>query len=172
MGRLWPWLRGAEAGVAGRRAESSRSTSASTLAHVVPISPGAALQAYVDASTRSSRVTGLGVVIRDAQQQLIGWHARTARGMTNNEGEYEALIFALEVLMPVAPATLTVYSDSRIMIDQMNGAARVHSPGLRVQHRRATALLKRLPRVVLAYVPREWNVLADAMAEDAVLRGT
>jgi len=117
-------------------------------------------------------VTGLGVVIRDAQQQLIGWHARTARGMTNNEGEYEALIFALEVLIPVAPATLTVYSDSRIMIDQMNGAARVHSPGLRVQHRRATALLKRLPRVVLAYVPREWNVLADAMAEDAVLRGT
>ena len=167
MDRLWPWRRGGEALTRG--ADSSTST----LAYAMAIPHGVALlQVYVDASTRHPRVTGLGVVIRDAQQRLIGWHARTARGMTNNEGEYEAMIFALEVLMPVAPAALTVYSDSRIMIDQMNGAARVHSPGLRAQHRRATALLKRLPRVVLAYVPREWNVLADAMAEDAVLRGT
>jgi ribonuclease HI len=130
----------------------------------------AELRVFVDASTRRPNLTGLGLVIRDAGDALIGWHAGTARGMTNNEAEYEALIFGLKTVLRYAPQRLHLFADSQVVVDQMNGASQVHSKKLLAQYRRARQLAGQFAALSLVHIPREQNVLADAMAEDAVLR--
>ena len=128
------------------------------------------LRIYVDASTRRRDVTGLGLVIRDATDALIGWHACTTRGMTNNEAEYEALLFGLRTVLPYRPQHLLVHADSQVVIDQMNGASAVRSQKLAPRYRQARQMVQQFAIVRLRHIPREWNVLADAMAEDAVIR--
>lgn len=46
--------------------------------------------------------------------------------MTCNEAEYAALIFALEQARTFAPQEVRVFSDSKLVIEQMRGWIRVH----------------------------------------------
>ena len=63
-----------------------------------------------------------------------------------------------------------MFADSQVVVDQMNGASRVHSHKLMAQYRRSRQLAGQFAVLSFEHIPREWNVLADAMAEDAVLR--
>ena len=122
---------------------------------------------YADASVQPE-ATGLGAVIRDEQGNLIGWHNQAARAMTCNEAEYAALIFALEEALALAPKEVRVFSDSRLVVEQMRGWIRVHSDNLRPLHRRARQLAGQFERISFTHIPRERNQLADAIADDAI----
>jgi ribonuclease HI len=125
---------------------------------------------FCDASTLPRR-TGLGAVFRQGRGQLVRWRSAVLPPMTNNEAEYEAVIFGLRQALQfdVAPTQLIVFSDSRVVIDQMTGAIAVRHPALQARHTRACALARQLPAVAFAHIPRELNGLADALAEDAAL---
>ncbi len=122
---------------------------------------------YADASVQPT-ATGLGLAIKDEHGNLIAWKNKTVPAMTCNEAEYAALIFALEQALPYAPQEVRVFSDSRLVIEQMRGWIRVRSEPLRRLHRRARALVERFERVTFTHISRERNQLADAMAEEAV----
>jgi len=125
------------------------------------------LQVYADASVQPN-ATGLGVAIKDERGNLIAWKNKTAPAMTCNEAEYAALIFALEQALSYAPKELRVFSDSRLIIEQMRGWIRVRSAGLRPLHRQARNLVERFERVTFTHIPRGRNQLADAIADEAV----
>ena len=125
------------------------------------------LQVYADASVQPN-ATGLGVAIKDERGNLIAWKNKTAPAMTCNEAEYAALIFALEQALSYAPKELRVFSDSRLIIEQMRGWIRVRSAGLHPLHRRARDLVERFERVTFTHIPRGRNQLADAIADEAV----
>jgi len=61
-----------------------------------------------------------------------------------------------------------VFSDSKLVIEQMRGYYRVNHDSLRVLHRRAQDLRDGFERVTFHHISRERNQLADAMAEEAV----
>jgi ribonuclease HI len=88
--------------------------------------------------------------------------------MTSNEAEYHALIFALEQAQSFAPRELQIFSDSKLVVEQMRGLYRVHHDRLRALHRRASALVDQFERVTITHISRERNQLADAIADDAV----
>ena len=122
---------------------------------------------YADASVQPE-ATGLGVAIRDERGQLIAWRNKAAQAMTCNEAEYAALIFAMEQALTFAPQEARVFSDSRVVVEQMRGWMRVHSDHLRPLHRQARQLAERFERISFTHIPRERNQLADAIADDAI----
>ena len=82
---------------------------------------------------------------------------------TNNVAEYSALVAALERAAELGVRTLTVFSDSELMVKQMNGEYRVKNADLHELYKEAVELRKRFDSVVLTHVRREQNKRADEL---------
>ena len=82
------------------------------------------------------RAAGVGVVIRDEQNEIIGLVKRGLPPMTNNEAEYAALTLALEAVKPLQPQALKIYMDSEVVVGQMRGRFTVNSAALKRWHTR------------------------------------
>ncbi|RLC71521.1 MAG: hypothetical protein DRI52_05070 [Chloroflexi bacterium] len=129
---------------------------------------GRKLIVYTDGAIRE-RATGLGVVIRDGQGQVLAWRSkRLPRAMTCNEAEYEALILGLEVVHTFRPREVCFRLDSLVVVNQMRGVFAVRDAALRQLNARARKLVAHLPKVVFSHVGRRHNRLADALAQEAV----
>ena len=90
---------------------------------------------------------------------------------TNNVAEYRALLMALEETTRCAPScTLTVYSDSELLVRQLNGQYKVKAGHLRPLHLEASRLLSAFPSVRVIHVGREENRIADHLANVAIDR--
>jgi ribonuclease HI len=138
-----------------------------TLKRLLGTSQEGAIRIYTDGAIRPSvGLSGLGVIILDRQGNVLTWITGRAGRLTNNEAEYEAVILALEHLVRLQPSKATIFSDSLVVIDQVQGRAATHAPGLRQQLARVRALMGRLPPVSFQHVPRKRNRLADALAND------
>jgi len=74
---------------------------------------------------------------------------------TNNEAEYRGLIAGLSAAGRYRCRHLVLFSDSELMIRQMQGRYRVTSPRLRPLHGQARALLSLFTDVTFRAVPRE-----------------
>jgi ribonuclease H / adenosylcobalamin/alpha-ribazole phosphatase len=107
------------------------------------------------------------VVEDDKGLRLRGLHRYIGKA-TNNEAEYHALIEGLKAASEWKPDRLEVYLDSKLVVEQINGAYRVKKPELLPLHRRARELLGGFGEVVVAHVERERNRGADALANRAL----
>lgn len=87
---------------------------------------------------------------------------------TNNVAEYTALVRALEVAADQGIRVLQVFSDSELLVKQMNGEYRVKSPELQELYREASALRKEFDRVTLTHVRRADNARADFLCNEAL----
>jgi ribonuclease HI len=65
------------------------------------------------------------------------------------------------------PRELKLYSDSQVMVHQMQGIASAHAPALRQAQMRMRGLVVQFEKVTFHHIPREKNRLADALANDA-----
>jgi ribonuclease HI len=87
---------------------------------------------------------------------------------TNNVAEYTALLRALEAARDLGLARLDVYSDSELLVKQMNGDYSVKNPDLRELYDDARALLRHFQAVMLTHVRREHNRRADQLCNEAL----
>ena len=130
-------------------------------------------QIYTDGAIRPKQgKSGLAAIIRDEKGEVRYLWRAWAGKLTCNEAEYAAAIFAFENLLKLSafrrPASLIVYSDSRVMVDQMSGLATARAEGLRLARNRLRHLIANFNSVSFQYIPREQNRLADALAFEAV----
>jgi ribonuclease HI len=124
---------------------------------------------YTDGAIRSKTgASGLAAIVRDERGQIQHWWSRRNGRMTCNEAEYAAVILALECLHSIRPKEIHIYSDSQVVVHQMQGIASAHAPALRRAQIRARELVAQYERVIFHHIPREHNRLADALANDAV----
>lgn len=86
---------------------------------------------------------------------------------TNNEAEYEALILALRRALQDDYTKLTVFSDSKLMVNQMKGNFRVESPLLLPLYEEAYTLACQLD-FEINWIPREKNKEADAVCNQVL----
>jgi ribonuclease HI len=114
------------------------------------------------------RGTGLGVVVRDGQGEIIALMKRSMPPMTNNEAEYAALVLGLESAWRFRPRALKVHMDSEVVVGQMQGVFAVHSPALKRWHAQACRLARRFREITYQDIPRDANRLADALAFEAL----
>lgn len=114
-------------------------------------------------------VAGLGIVVRRVSGAPVRCHTARAAATTNNEAEYQALIAGLELLLACFPgARCCVLTDSQIVVEQLAGRSAVRAPQLVPLHARATELLARCHQPTLHLIGRELNLLADALAWEAL----
>ena len=109
----------------------------------------------------------------------IGWVLVTGDGVvtegserigkaTNNQAEYEALIWALEAAADLGYDEVAVRGDSELIVRQVRGEWNANDPTLREKRVRVRELLERFDEWSLEHVPREINSRADELANEAL----
>lgn len=125
--------------------------------------------ANIDGAARNNPgPAAYGVIMRNADGQVVFQVGKYLGRATNNVAEYFALITALDYAQQNGIASLRVRSDSELLVRQMQGAYKVKSASLRPLHERARKLSKSLASFVIEHVPREQNREADALANAAL----
>lgn len=114
-------------------------------------------------------ISGAGAVVIDATSgQILKEISEQVGIATNNVAEYKALTFALEAAYEIDPAAeIIVRMDSKLVVEQMSGRWKIKHPdmlslGARVQKLIAGKVVE------FVWIPREQNVLADALANKAM----
>jgi len=85
----------------------------------------------------------------------------------NNVAEYAALLEALQRALELNATSLSVYSDSELVVKQMTGEYSCRSPRLYSLHWMCRKLSRTL-KFCISYIPREQNQEANRLANHAV----
>lgn len=126
------------------------------------------IRIYVDGAVAGGERTGIAAVARTADGEFLGWASRCVERMTNNEAEYRAALLGLELASSLGLADVTIYSDSEVVVRQMQGRSRVNSAGLKSLHVATCRAVLEFARVTFRHIGRDDNRLADALATDAL----
>ncbi|HZD30386.1 MAG TPA: ribonuclease HI family protein [Candidatus Angelobacter sp.] len=124
------------------------------------------LVAYVDGGSHGSPgPSGIGVVIEHPTGERL--HIARAIGrQDNNVAEYVALLEALQHAIAANAGALHVFSDSEIVVKQMNGQYVCRSPRLYSLNWTCRKLARSL-LFSIAYIRREENLEANDLANRA-----
>ncbi|MCE9568328.1 MAG: ribonuclease HI family protein [Planctomycetes bacterium] len=87
---------------------------------------------------------------------------------TNNVAEYTALVQGLELAAELGVKKLSVFSDSELMVKQMNGEYKVKHPDMLPLYQEAKQLLVAFEKFTITHVRREQNKRADEIGNDAL----
>jgi len=131
--------------------------------------PGQRLILRTDGASRGNpgqAAAGIVIEREDGTQLAVG--KRYLGVLTNNQAEYRALILGLETVAAYAPAVVTVYMDSELVVRQMTGRYKVNPGPLLELHHEARALVAALPKVTFNHVLRGGNAAADRLANAAI----
>lgn len=109
---------------------------------------------------------GIGARLAGPDGELVELSQPAGWG-NSSEAEYRALILVLETALAHGAGPLTVYGDSRVVVDDVNGSVEDSALVLRPLRARVHALLAQLPAVTLRWVPRHKNLEADALSQRA-----
>ncbi len=108
-------------------------------------------------------------VIREAPSREEAMGVFLGNGLTNNEAEYWAVIYALVEALHRGYRPVEIRSDSRLVVQQLLGAWKVKEDRLKPLHRLARLLMERT-RARIRWIPREEN-LANHLAQRLARRG-
>lgn len=110
---------------------------------------------------------GIGAVLigPDALRREI---SRPAGFGNSSEAEYAALLALLHEAVAAGAHELTIYGDSRVVIDDVTGCDANAAPTLTALRSNACDLITRLGGVTLRWLPRHKNADADALSQRAI----
>jgi len=127
-------------------------------------SPRMAIQIFVDGAARGNPgPAGIGVVLRDGTKIVAEIGAYVGK-TTNNIAEYMALIRGLEEALIRGFKDVHVFSDSELLVRQMNGEYKVKHENLVPLHYHILEMVNRLESFSIKHVTRDKNMDADRMA--------
>lgn len=111
---------------------------------------------------------GIGVVLTDADHNVVAEIARGIGQTTNNVAEYTALIAGLELALERGVTELEVRMDSELVVSQLKGEWKIKNDRLRTLAVRARSLFDRFEHASIDHVPREENADADKLANQGM----
>lgn len=128
---------------------------------------GIPTEIYIDGASRGNPGnSGLGILIKDKNKdQRIKKYLGI---LTNNQAEYSAFITALEFARKLKKDSVTIYTDSLLLANQINGIWQVESPNIKPLYEKAKKLLEEFKQVEVRHIPRELNREADRLANEAI----
>lgn len=110
----------------------------------------------------------IGVVLMDPDGRLVAEISESIGSATNNIAEYRALIEGLKLARSRGIQRIRVFLDSELVVEQVNGRAKVGKEHIRPLHAEACSLLEEFPSIRISWIPRKWNTEADALATKAL----
>ena len=87
--------------------------------------------------------------------------------MTNNEAEYEALIYGLELALKLGVQNLKVLLDSELVSGQVNKTFKAKDQRMKLYCNKVVQLMRSFRRIDVQAIKRELNTKADQLAKDA-----
>jgi len=127
--------------------------------------------AYTDGGSRGNPgPAAAGFVLSNANGTELMRKAVFLGPTTNNVAEYTAVIKAVETAIRLGANEVNIFSDSELLVRQINGQYKVKSENIRPLYRQAIDLLERLKTWKISHVKREMNVGADAIVNQAIDR--
>lgn len=121
--------------------------------------------AHVDGAARGNPgPAGIGVVLEDADGNVVKEIGEPLGRTTNNVAEYSAMVRALEEARALGCSRIAIYTDSELMAHQLNGRYAVKASHLLPLFQRASLLLAQFDTASVTHVPRARNKRADALS--------
>ncbi|UCB46522.1 MAG: ribonuclease HI family protein [Spirochaetota bacterium] len=126
------------------------------------------LKVFIDGGCKGNPGEGaFGFVISDYKGELYRYGEKL-RNCTNNSAEYRALIGALLYLLDNGFRSIeqiTVYSDSELLVHQMNQRYKVRSRNLLPLFTKAKRLAKKFNNISIEHIRRSDNRVADRIVK-------
>lgn len=110
---------------------------------------------------------GIGVAFFDDAGETLATIARDLGQGTNNRAEYAAVEAALDLARDRGWSQFELRTDSQLVVRQLLGDYAVNDESLQPIHRRVRAKANALG-VRIVHIPREQNVVADALSKRAL----
>lgn len=110
---------------------------------------------------------GIGIRI-ERDGELVAEHCEYIGQATNNAAEYRALIKGLELAAQLRANRVTVFSDSELVVRQMNGHYKVKSNALLPLYQTAQMQRKPFDTFQIRHVRRDQNNKADQLANRGI----
>jgi ribonuclease HI len=127
--------------------------------------PPTAWRAWFDGSAHPNPGNcGIGALLKGPAGERIEI-SRPAGYGNSSEAEYRALIALLEAAVQCGAHGLTIYGDSKVVIDDLNGPYGAAAVSLLECRAAALALIAQLGDVTLRWIPRHKNGEADALSQ-------
>jgi len=130
---------------------------------------------YTDGGARGNPgPAALGYVIKDERGKTLKEHGEYIGEKTNNEAEYKAVIFALKKIKSLwgkdkaKKAEVQVFSDSQLIIRQLNRQYKVENENMQKFFLELWNLIIDFGSVTFTEIPREENKEADKMVNQAL----
>lgn len=127
------------------------------------------LTVFTDGASRGNPgEAGIGLAFFDEGGLQVHSMYRYIGRTTNNVAEYTALITALEQAGRMEARRVAVFSDSELMVRQLNGQYQVKNEALQPLYHKAVSLAARFEQVTYTHVTRDRNRIADKLANRAI----
>jgi ribonuclease HI len=124
---------------------------------------------YCDGASRGNPgLAGAGVVLMDPSGEVREEHQEFLGQATNNVAEYRALLLGLKRARDLGIKKLRVFSDSELLVKQINGSYRVKQPHLLALWQEVQRELQQFESHAVTHVPRELNRRADRLANQGI----
>ena len=109
---------------------------------------------YIDGGTRNSNIC-----LVDGKHVVVRYRKKNP---TNNELEYLALLYALGYIRDKYKSKqVTIYSDSQLIVNQMNGKWRVTTPNLIELHEKCSRMITN--KIKLKWISRKFNLAGHVL---------
>ncbi len=139
--------------------------------------PASKIIVYTDGGSRGNPgLAAAGIVIQNEAGETIAQHAKVLGNATNNEAEYQAVIFALEKIKSLwgkeqaKKTDIEVRMDSEVVGRQMLGEYKIEEERLYPFFIRLWNLRMEFKSVSFLIIRREKNKMADALVNEILDR--
>ncbi|MCH7757479.1 MAG: reverse transcriptase-like protein [Thaumarchaeota archaeon] len=109
------------------------------------------ISVYVDGSGGEN--SGYGYFVKETGESFY----EKKPNITNNQAEYMAIIAALKKFLN-SNEEITIFSDSKNTVSQLNHEFAINNEQLRVLAREAWNIIGKFPNLTLTWVPRKENL--------------
>ena len=130
---------------------------------------------YTDGGSRGNPgPAGAGVAIADGKGKIIKGYSHFLGVKTNNEAEYEAIIFGLQKVKAllgkekIKSADIEVRMDSELVARQLGGIYKIENEKLAPLFLKIWNLKMDFGKIIFKHIPREQNIEADRLANEAM----
>ena len=86
---------------------------------------------------------------------------------TNNQAEYEALLFGLEILQSMGVKHVEVFGDLLLVVQQVSKICQCYSGSLNAYLDKCLDIISSFDEFIIRHLPREENGQANALAQQA-----
>ncbi len=126
---------------------------------------------YTDGGARGNPgPAGIGIVVCHGQNEnnILGQYKKYIGETTNNQAEYQAVVFGLQKAKEMKAEEVEVRLDSELVCSQLNMEYKIKNKDFQDSFIKIWNLRQSFKKVTFKHIPREQNRLADKLVNQAI----